>query len=62
MHLKKGKLSIGEIFIPGKLKKEILLSTYICHPQMANNELSGPVVLIHLSNWIKIKKRKFSYS
>ena len=59
---KKGKLQIGEIYIPGKLKKEILLTTYICHPYMANNELSGPVVLIHLSNWIKkISKRKYSY-
>ena len=28
---------------------------------MANNELSGPSILIFLSNWIKKKKRKFSY-
>ena len=57
-----GKLSYGEIFIKGKSKKEIFLSTYICHPSMANNELSGPCLLIYLANWInKLKTRKFSY-
>jgi|TARA_B110000444_G_C18841348_1_gene599141 aminopeptidase-like protein len=60
--LKDGSLNVGEIYIPGRLKKEILLTTYICHPQMLNNEISGPSVLIHLSNWIKkIKNRKYSY-
>ncbi len=60
--LKDGNLNVGEIYIPGRLKKEILLTTYICHPQMLNNEISGPSVLIHLSNWIKkIKNRKYSY-
>jgi len=59
---KNGKLQIGEIFIKGKSNKEILLTTYICHPQMASNELSSPSILIYLSKWIeKIKKRKYSY-
>jgi len=42
--LKKGELTYSESIIPGKTKKEILLSTYLCHPQMANHELSGPLV------------------
>ena len=59
---KKGFLNYGELIIPGKTKKEILLSTYICHPSMANNELSGPCVAIHLSKWIKsMKNRNYSY-
>ena len=59
---KNGKLSYGEILIPGKSKKEIFLSTYICHPSMANNELSGPCVVIYLANWIKnLKNRRYSY-
>ena len=57
-----GKLQVGEIFIKGKSKKEILLTSYICHPQMASNELSSPSILIYLSKWIgKIKNRKYSY-
>jgi len=57
----KGKLNYGEIFIKGKLKKEILFSTNICHPSMGNNELSGPVLAMQLANLIYKKKRKFSY-
>ena len=60
--LKKGFLNCAEIYLPGKSKKEILFSTYICHPSMANNELSGPILSIFLSQWLKSKKnRKWSY-
>ena len=59
---KKGFLEIGEIIIPGKSKKEIFFSTYICHPSMANNELSGPALAVALSKWlIKIKDKKYTY-
>ena len=41
-HNKNGKLQYGELLIGNKNnKKEIIISTYICHPSMANNELSG---------------------
>ena len=33
-------MNYGEVLIPGKTKKEKFLSTYICHPSMANNEVS----------------------
>lgn len=57
---KKGNLVIGEKLIKGKSKKEILFSTYLCHPSMANNELSGPIVLREICK--RIKKRKLNYS
>ena len=59
--LKNGKLKIGELYVKGHTKKEILISTYICHPSMANNEISGIVVTTKLAQWLKKKKRKFSY-
>ncbi len=53
----KGFLNYGEVILRGKSKKEILISTYICHPSMANNELSGPIVSMSLIKYFqKFKK------
>ena len=58
----KGFLNYGEILIKGKSKKEVFLSTYICHPSLANNEISGPSVLTFIAKWISsLKNRRYSY-
>ncbi len=57
-----GSLTYGEIIIHGETEQEIFLSTYICHPSMANNELSGPCVTIYLADQIaKMKHRRYTY-
>jgi aminopeptidase-like protein len=57
-----GALSYGEMLLPGSDEREVLLSTYVCHPSLANNELSGPVVTTALSRWLQsLPHRKYSY-
>lgn len=58
---KKGKLSYGEGVIRGKLKKEFIISTNICHPSMANNELSGPIVSMSLINYLKSINSNYTF-
>ena len=47
--LEPGHLSYGEIFIPGMTDDEILLSTHICHPSLANDNLSGIAALTEVA-------------
>ena len=56
-----GVLNYGEILLPGASAREVLLSTYICHPSMANNEVSGPVLAVWLAKWLKTFDRNLSY-
>ena len=57
-----GELNYAELLISGKSEKEIFLSTYICHPSMANNELSGPTVTTFLAKWLSnIATLEYSY-
>ena len=59
--LQPGSLTYGEVVIPGSSTDEILLSTYVCHPSMANNELSGPVIATFLAKWIANADHKYTY-
>ena len=57
-----GYLNLYEAVIPGQSSKEIFFSSYLCHPSMANNELSGPVLLTAILQYVKsLKHRKYTY-
>jgi len=59
--LEPGSLTYGHLVLKGRSEKEILFSSYLCHPSMANNELSGPLALAGLYQKIAaLKERKFT--
>lgn len=59
--LNDGSLSIGELLIPGKSANEYLISTYICHPSMANDNLSGIILTALLAKELMSKSLNYSY-
>jgi aminopeptidase-like protein len=57
-----GELNFAHAVLPGKSKREVLISTYVCHPSMANNELSGPLVATFLYRRLAAwSSREFTY-
>ena len=57
-----GFLRYGEHVLPGKSKETIIITSYLCHPSLANNELSGPISLVLLYNKLKsLKNRLYTY-
>ena len=57
-----GSLDLIEAVIPGATSKEIFFSSYLCHPSMANNELSGPVLISQIMKYLKsLPSRHFTY-
>ncbi|MCF2909707.1 DUF4910 domain-containing protein [Pseudoalteromonas sp. DL2-H2.2] len=57
-----GHLDLAQTVLEGQSDQEVLLSSYLCHPSMANNELSGPLVLLGLYHRIKQwPNRRYTY-
>ena len=60
--LEDGSLTYGELVLPGETDDEIFFSTYLCHPSMANNELSGPCVQTEVIKYLKsLSHRRYTY-
>lgn len=57
-----GSLTYGELFLPGASQEECLISTYLCHPSLANDNLSGIVVAARLAARLaQLPQRRLSY-
>jgi aminopeptidase-like protein len=59
--LEPGSLSYGELAIAGRTEQEFLLTTYVCHPSLANDNLSGIVVLAALAEALSAQPLRYSY-
>ncbi|MGE3539069.1 MAG: DUF4910 domain-containing protein [Candidatus Tectimicrobiota bacterium] len=56
-----GSLTYGECYLPGAMQDEILLSCHVCHPSLANDNLSGIAVMTFLAQYLQHCARRYSY-
>jgi len=56
-----GSLTYGEFFIKGQIEDEVLISTHICHPSLANDNLSGIAVSTYIAEILKNTNNYYSY-
>jgi len=59
--LEDGHLSYGELLIPGQIEDEILFTAHVCHPSLANDNLSGISVITHLAKKLMMRENRYSY-
>ena len=58
---KQGSLTYGELFIPGTTTEEVLISSHVCHPSLANDNLAGNAVAVELAKHLASAPRRISY-
>jgi aminopeptidase-like protein len=59
--LETGNLVYGECYIPGRSKEEVLISCHVCHPSLANDNLSGLTVATSLAKLLSGHDPRYSY-
>jgi len=59
--LEPGSLTYGECVLPGEQRQEVLLTTHVCHPSLANDNLSGMALLTELGATLAEVPRRFTY-
>jgi aminopeptidase-like protein len=56
-----GSLTYGECFVRGETDDEVLLTSHVCHPSLANDNLSGVALLAELAATVASTPRRLSY-
>lgn len=59
--LEPGSLTYGETYLPGESTDEVLISAHVCHPSLANDNLSGVVIGAYLARYLERVSRRYSY-
>jgi aminopeptidase-like protein len=59
--LEDGHLTYGECYLRGETEAEVLISAHICHPSLANDNLSGIAVAVFLANHLSKLSLRYSY-
>ena len=60
--LEDGSMTSGECLLPGSSAEEVFVSSHVCHPQLANDNLSGIAVAVHLAEALaRVRERRYSY-
>jgi aminopeptidase-like protein len=59
--LEPGALSWGELVLPGRRVDEVLVSTHICHPDLANDNVTGMAAAVAVAQWAAAETREFTY-
>ena len=59
--LRDGALTYGECVLPGDVDDEFLISTHICHPSLANDNLSGVAVAASLAQILARFPHRYTY-
>jgi aminopeptidase-like protein len=59
--LEEGSLTYGEYYVEGEMEDEVLISCHICHPSLANDNLSGISIAINIAKWVTRIKPRYSY-
>jgi len=59
--LESGSLTYGECLLPGQSTEEVLISCHVCHPSLANDNLSGLTVATAMAESLLGRKLRYSY-
>src|ERR1700688_1148776 len=59
--LSPGSMTYGEFFVPGETRGEVLITCHVCHPSLANDNLSGIAIATFLAQELADRDLRYSY-